>query len=182
MNSRLEILKILVTQFPITVIAFPEISGLAMNDLCVQPVFVSEVLFLWSNLSRHLIWQIKMWIRAWQSQIPLSNRVLPSNRVFSRPNIHAGTFTFTIGFWLFPGVTFHSYYGYWCLLIFMDYWYFNEFDHWYSSYWYLTDIYWFVYWCLLIFWFHWSFTDIDIINTALDNRWILPLEYNFRKT
>ena len=56
MNSRLGILKILAAQFPITVIAFPEISGLTMNDLCVQPVFTSEVLFLWSNLPRHLIW------------------------------------------------------------------------------------------------------------------------------
>ena len=66
---RIFILKILAAEFPITVIAFPEISGFTMSNLCVQPVFTSEVFSLWSNLPKHLIWlavskyQTKMWMQ-----------------------------------------------------------------------------------------------------------------------
>ena len=71
MNSHLGILKMLVTEFPITVIAFPEISGFTMNNLCVQPVFTSKVFSLWPNLPRHLVWLV---VSKYQAKCECRNR------------------------------------------------------------------------------------------------------------
>ena len=73
-------------------------------------------------------------------------------------------------FWLFPGVKFYSYYGYWYLLIFMNYCDNSKLDYWYISYWYLlifTDIL----ISLILYWYWYFQHSREHLRKSRDNMW-----------